>query len=249
MVSNSSNNVFNSNVSGIFGLQSGAGNSELLNSSVVGGFFGRNPQKPQFSYGMQLEPPTIGSDNAGQLHWLAPDPSAYTGSVTMLNTTLVASAVGSSQGMSSPTSAFKLDKWLVTITGGNNVAQADSNLQAALDPYYPSIYFPGDQAKLIRKWCRVLLNAQVGLLKVTDDSITGSSASTGDNGQSTVWTIPCSTQFSLASTIGGTSFSLNQVQLILKNSDGTCTSYIRGWTDATNQQYLFGSAFMSSLYL
>jgi len=84
---------------------------------------------------------------------------------------------------------------------------------------------------------------------IHESSISGSSATSGDNGQSTVWTIPCGTQFSLSSTIGGTSFSLDQSRLIQKNSDGTCSSYIRGWADSTVETYLFGSSFISSLYL
>jgi len=142
------------------------------------------------------------------------------------------SSVSSSGGTASPTTVFTLDEWAVSITGSNGVRSATTSLQAALDPYYPAIYFPADQAKLIH-----------------ESSISGSSATSGDNGQSTVWTIPCGTQFSLSCNIGGTLFSMDQSQLIQKNSDGSCSSYIRGWTDPTTQLYLFGSSFISSIYL
>ena len=37
--------------------------------------------------------------------------------------------------------------------------------------------------------------------------------------------------------------------LVQKLGDGTCVSNIQGWADANNNQYLFGSAFLSSIYV
>jgi len=230
MVAANSSDVFNSDVSGIFGLQAGTGNAPQFNASVIGALFGRQPARSSFSYGMSLEPPSAGSNSAGQLHWLAADPSSYTGTVTRKNITIASSQVGNEVLSAQNTmTVFELDKWVVSLPGGKTVINAA--VQAGLDPYYPGIYFPADQAKLIY------------------DQVSGSSSSTGDKGQSTIWTIPCDTKFSLALTIGDASFSLDQSKLILKNSDGSCTSYLRGWADSGNTQYLFGSSFLSTIYL
>jgi len=230
IVTNKSTSLYNNQVSGIFGLQTGAGDPSLLNASVLGGIFSRNQSKPSFTYGMALQPPSVGSPNAGELHWTGPDPLAYTGQVSWKNTTPSTSSFSNTGGAGSPITVFSLDMWKVQFQG-STVQSSSQNLSAALDPYYTDLYFPSSQAQLIY------------------DKISQSSSASGDNGQSTLWTIPCGTTFSLDLTIGTVSFGLDQSQLTVTNADGTCTSRIRGWTDATNEQYLFGSSFMSSVYV
>ena len=55
--------------------------------------------------------------------------------------------------------------------------------------------------------------------------------------------------FSLSTTIGGQVWRLDQALLVQKQGDGTCVSNIQGWTDTNNKLHLFGSAFLSSLYV
>jgi len=63
-------------------------------------------------------------------------------------------------------------------------------------------------------YTRVLLNP--------DAAISGASPQSGDNGQSTVWSIPCNTDFTLTVHISGQTFTLDQSSLIQTNSNGTC---------------------------
>lgn len=155
MVAANSSDVFNSDVSGVFGLQTGSGNAAQYNASVIGALFGRQPARPSFSYGMALEPPSASSDSAGQLHWLAADPSAYTGTVTHKNVSTVApSQVGGGVlSTQSTMTVFDLDKWVVTLSGSGKTV-VNAAVQAGLDPYYPGVYFPADQAKLV---CELLI--------------------------------------------------------------------------------------------
>lgn len=83
----------------------------------------------------------------------------------------------------------------------------------------------------------------------TDAAIEGSSSGPANDGQSTVYVVPCNSMFSLSTTIGGQAWRLDQALLVQKQDDGTCVSNIQGWTDTNNKQYLFGSAFLSSLYV
>ena len=83
----------------------------------------------------------------------------------------------------------------------------------------------------------------------TDAAVKGSSSRLANDGQSTVYVVPCDSKFSLATIIGGQIWQVDQTLLIDKQSDGTCVSNIQGWTDTSNNQYLFGSAFLSSLYV
>ena len=150
VVATNSTGLFNSQVSGILGLQTGPAQSAQFNSSVIGSVFGRNPTKSSFTYGMALQPPSVANTNAGELHWLGPDTSAFSEPVIMLNTSSVSSSLGSSGGVGIPITIFALDGWTVSIVGSNGIQATNTALQAALDPYYPAIYFPANQAKLIR---------------------------------------------------------------------------------------------------
>ena len=83
----------------------------------------------------------------------------------------------------------------------------------------------------------------------TDAAIEGSSAKQATDGQSTIYTIPCKSKISLATIIGGKQWQVDQTLLVQKQDDGTCVSNIQGWTDTNDKQYIFGSTFLSSLYV
>ena len=70
-----------------------------------------------------------------------------------------------------------------------------------------------------------------------------------DDGQSTIYVVPCNSKFSLSTIIGGQTWQVDQTLLVQELGDGTCVSNIQGWADANNDQYLFGSAFLSSIYV
>ena len=82
-----------------------------------------------------------------------------------------------------------------------------------------------------------------------DAAVKGSSSGPANDGQSTVYTVPCNAKFSLSTIIGGQTWQVDQALLVQQLGNGTCVSNIQGWADANNKQYLFGSAFLSSLYV
>lgn len=82
-----------------------------------------------------------------------------------------------------------------------------------------------------------------------DAAIEGSSSKSANDGQSTVYVVPCDSKLLLSVSIGGETWQVDQKLLVQKQDDGTCVSNIQGWTDTNNNQYLFGSAFLSSLYV
>jgi len=83
----------------------------------------------------------------------------------------------------------------------------------------------------------------------TDAAVKGSSSRPFNNGQSTIYDVPCNAKFSLSTIIGGQTWQVDQTLLVQKSDNGTCVSNIQGWADPNTKQYLFGSAFLSSLYL
>lgn len=66
---------------------------------------------------------------------------------------------------------------------------------------------------------------------------------------SQAWSIPCETEFSFGIIADSQVFTMNQNTLVLQLPDGTCVSAIEGWTDTTVTTYLFGSRFVSTIYL
>ncbi|KAF9785899.1 aspartic peptidase domain-containing protein [Thelephora terrestris] len=221
LMSNQSSQLYGDQASGLFGLASGRATNNL-NVSIVGGVFSRQPARPSVTFGLALQPPNPkGSDNAGSLHWLGADPSAYSGDITWKVTTV---------SSDSDAATFQIDGWKFK-TGGTTVTNSDQELPSVFDMYYPNMFFPSQEAQLIHA------------------SIQGSSSQPSDDGQSIVYTVPCNSKFSLSTIIGGQPWQVDQTLLVQTLDNGTCVSNIQGWADASNNQYLFGSAFMSSLYV
>lgn len=80
-----------------------------------------------------------------------------------------------------------------------------------------------------------------------DNVIPGAALQPGPVNDSTVWSIPCDSQFSLALQFGQT-FVLDQSNLIIQNGS-SCVGAIQGWPDNSTTSFLFGGRFISSLYL
>jgi hypothetical protein len=221
IMSSQSSQLYGGQVSGLFGLASGQSTSRL-NVSVIGGCFSRSPARPSITFGLALQPPSVkGAENAGSLHWLGTDASAYEGDITWKTTTTITN---------SDISTFEIDGWQFR-TGGTTVTNSNQDLASAVDPYYANMFFPAQEAQLIHA------------------AIKGSSSNPAYNGQSTVYTVPCNSKFSLSTIIGGRTWQVDQSLLVQKFDNGTCVSNIQGWADGNNKQYLFGSTFLSSLYV
>ena len=140
-MSNQSSQVYGGQASGLFGLASGRSTNQL-NVSIVGGIFSRKPAQTSVTYGLALRPPNSASlADAGSLHWLGADPSAYDGDITWKVTTA---------SSSSDAATFEIDGWQFK-TGGTTVTNSNQDLASIVDPYYVNMFFPAQEAQLIRE--------------------------------------------------------------------------------------------------
>jgi hypothetical protein len=141
ILSDQSSQLYANQVSGLFGLASGRSTNNL-NASLIGGIFSRQPARPSVTFGLALQPPNPkGSNNAGSLHWLGADPSAYKGSITWKVTTV---------SSNSDAANFEIDGWQFK-TGGTTVTNSNQDLASVIDPYYVNMFFPSQEAQLIRE--------------------------------------------------------------------------------------------------
>ena len=109
--------------------------------SVVGGVFNRTARQ-SVTFGLALHPPSSkDSDNAGTLHWLGYDTSAYDGDITWKVTTA---------NPNSDVSTFEIDGWQFR-TGRTTVTNSNQDLTSSADPYYVNMFFPSQEAQLIRE--------------------------------------------------------------------------------------------------
>ncbi|GJE94186.1 acid protease [Phanerochaete sordida] len=246
VVNSQSSSLLANGISGIFGLGTNGGSTGSsasgvgFNDTIYGQFLNRNPSRANFTFGMMLNSlPASGSASAGTdggiLHWTKPDDSFFdTSKVTYKTLADTSSSAGNTNGTTINTGqdwTVGLDGWVATV-GNTHLSNTDT-VVAVVDPLYPNIYLPGDQAKLIH------------------DTINGSALSGAStlSGLSQTYSIPCDAQFSFGFLVGSQTFVLNPEQLILQQGNGTCVSAIEGFTDSSLTQYLVGSRFISTIYL
>lgn len=140
-MSNQSSQLYGGQVSGVFGLASGRA-TDNVNVSVIGGIFGRNPTMQSVTIGLALRPPNPkGSDNAGTMHLFGTDTDSYTGDITWKVTTVTPN---------STVSTFEIDGWQFK-AGDNTVTNNNQDLPSIVDPYYTNMFFPSQEAHLIRE--------------------------------------------------------------------------------------------------
>jgi hypothetical protein len=133
--------AYSGQVSGLFGLASGRATNNL-NVSIIGGIFGRQPTRPSVTYGLALQPPNAqASGNAGSLHWLGVDQTAYEGDISWKTTTITSN---------SDFVTFQIDGWQFKI-GGTTVTNSNQDLASAVDPIHVNIFFPSQEAQVIRE--------------------------------------------------------------------------------------------------
>lgn len=241
--------------------------------SIIGQWFRKNPNAANFTFGLALEPPAIlpqmisaSPDNtdsagaviegtvgtgAGALHLMQTDKSFFDSD----STRWVDANVNAS--MRSPKSSLPSSDWTVILDGWtfstqSNLLSSNGQIMVDIDPMYTNIYIPQNQAILIRKALPISAFYAIDNIFPPDTAIPGASLRTdlstlGNFSQS--WIVPCNAQFTFAVAVCGQSFILDQAQLIVKQKDGTCVSSIEGWTNTFESQYMFGSRFMSNVYL
>lgn len=219
--------VFSPGISGVFGLGTNSRDGNF-DATIYAGFFRRNPSKTNFTYGMALKAPTdASSTDGGQLHWLAPDPSAYTGEVQWKP--MVAATTGSTTNSSVPADwTIELDGFGFK-SGSVTVSQAQAGLLTVLDPWFTGIVFPQSQVKTIYS------------------SIDGASIAKQSD-VTNVWKVPCDTKMTLVLTFGSIAVSFDESSLI-RVENGQCLGVIEDWLSASDSQYLLGSSVLSKIYL
>ena len=169
IVANSSSSIFSDVTSGLLGLGTNAnGQSGDFFDTIFGGWLVRNPSRNNFSFGMDLKPPTFTSDddagNGGVLHWVVPDSSAHQTNVAWSTASVSSSPAnagseGDNVSSTSPNSAsdfalpesdwlVEMDGWSASISGGTAVSDATS-AQALVEPFFTEILFPSSQANLL----------------------------------------------------------------------------------------------------
>lgn len=266
-----------SEVSGIVGLgtnrapktsSGGSGNVTAFKTgfadSIIGQWFNEYKNAPNFTFGIALNEPLIKPTNvndtssssfaagaaAGTMHLMQPDHSVYSAdTVKWVNANV--STSGSNTTLPQSDWTVILDGW--TFATQNNQLASKGQIVADIDPIYTGLYVPQDQATLMRKYNHVdCTEILADKYYHADAAIPGAtlkkSLSTLGN-LSQAWTLPCDSTFSFGLVIGGQTFVLDQSNLVVKQDNGVCVSAIEAWTNSFETQYLFGSRFMSTIYL
>ncbi|KAI0691389.1 aspartic peptidase domain-containing protein [Cytidiella melzeri] len=246
-------------LSGIIGLGTAKQTSPSTNHSVYtpqfsdspfGQWLAQNPTALNVSFGMALNQPRnmVRSNNtsnvampsedsadAGILHLLQPDHTAYDSSKLVWKTVDLSANPQlpvSSNATSGADWFVNLDGWVMT-SENNHLSNTESFI-ATVDPMYSDMYIPANQAKLIH-------DAVPGSQLRADLSSLGT--------LSQAWTVPCNSSYSFGLLVGTETFVVEASALIIKLVDGTCVSGIEGWVSASQTQYLLGARFLSTIYL
>lgn len=104
-----------------------------------------NPAQTNFSYGLALNSPndaSSSSNDAGALHWLAPDENSYEGDITWK--TQIAS---NSSSTVNADSFVEMDSWNFRGDGVN--ISAYTGLLTVVDPLFNDLVFPQNEARTI----------------------------------------------------------------------------------------------------
>ncbi|KAJ3783820.1 aspartic peptidase domain-containing protein [Lentinula aff. detonsa] len=225
IVANQSNSIFSSDISGIMGI--GTNSREgLFNETPMAFWLANNPGQTNFSYGLALNSPndaSSSSNDAGTLHWLAPDEDFYEGDIVWKS--LITS---NSTNTVNADSFIEMDSWNYQ---GNGVNISDyTGLVTAVDPLFNDLVFPQNQARSI-----------YGTISGSSRQDTLSAA--------TVYTLPCDTQLQLTLTFGTVSVTLTEAQLVQNLGNSTCLGVLQEWTSENVTEYILGASLISNIYL
>ena len=111
---------------------------------------------------MALQAPDFTSDgdlgNGGVLHWVVPDSSAYVGEIVWNNASVALTSpdepaesdttVDATPGLPEADWRIAIDEWSITV-GGSALSTELSSSFAIIEPFYPNIYFPESEAKIL----------------------------------------------------------------------------------------------------
>ncbi|KDQ07161.1 hypothetical protein BOTBODRAFT_180913 [Botryobasidium botryosum FD-172 SS1] len=215
---NSDTSALSQTSSGVLGLGISAVASH--SDSFVGQWLSTHRNVSSLSVGLSL---TSGSDSAMDI---GTDPSSFRGNVTTVDLATPGDAQTPS-AMGSSDWAVKMNGWTVSADSSKSVGGA--NAIAFIEPIVPSVVVPQTAAP-------------------TMFSLVGGSKLVRVDGNSSVWSIPCDTKYSLTFTFGGQNFTITESDLIVRTGTG-CESAIRSWVDPSMASYVLGSAFIRNAYI
>ena len=98
----------------------------------------------------------------------------------------------------------------------------------------------------------VLRKSQTHFPSISDDVIPNATLRTDLSSLgalSEAYSIPCNSSLSFGLVVDSQNFIMDESTLVVELPDGTCVSAIEGWADPTVSTYLFGSRFISTIYL
>ncbi|KDQ07162.1 hypothetical protein BOTBODRAFT_38996 [Botryobasidium botryosum FD-172 SS1] len=210
--------------SGIVGL--GLSAAQTMSDSILGQYLYANDDDAYVSVGLALNDNSDSAANGGEMHLLAPDPTAYQGDISLVN------VVNLSDTQQPPVAAstdwaFPITSWNFSIPGGQYVSASGG--VAMVEVYLPEIVVPFSVAPSIF-------------------NLVNSSRLTRIDRNSTVWAIPCDSKFQLALSVGSVTFALSERELVVKNGTA-CESAIRSWLDPAMSTYLFGNTLLRQSYI
>ncbi|KIY45724.1 acid protease [Fistulina hepatica ATCC 64428] len=223
-VSGSSFLASQSSIGGALGLGTNSRDDDF-SATIYHGWLEDHPTRTNFSFGMALNSWTVDSGSSadgGRLDWVAPDPAAYVGEPTYKSMIMMNSSVDYDW-------VVDVDAWECEYDD-EYLSQSGGGMTGIFDPYYPYIYFPTGSAQSV--YAR----------------ISGSKIAMEGN-DTIMWSLPCDTRIRLSITFNDMSFNVTEEVLVLQNTNGGCVGAIQGWSDTTDDAYLFGSTFISSVYL
>lgn len=134
-----------------------------FSDSIYAQWLNDNPTALNFSFGMDLRPPSNGPVQSGgdvslidggNLDWLQPDPSKY--QTNQVQWKPVSNAV-TGGGANTTLNSTVAQDWTVSLDGfvfvdGNNKVQNSQAVVGQVEPMYPNLYLPFSEASLIREF-------------------------------------------------------------------------------------------------
>ncbi|PVG01820.1 acid protease [Serendipita vermifera] len=213
--------VFGNGAAGLLGLGRSSGKDSFFSA-----VFSEHQAWQNVTLSIALNNPNSSENpgNAGQIDLRETDPDLYEGNIVYQS--VVASAGDVPVNYPADWS-LHLDSWIVD-TGGVRTEHTTGGV-AIVEPYFPEIRFPQDQALLFYR------------------DVPGAQQLNETSGL--IWSLPCQPRVSLDVKFSGTPFSVPSEQLVTTDASGNCIGVVQGWDNPFVQSYMLGQAFAKTVYI
>jgi hypothetical protein len=235
IVANQSNGFFANGASGLIGLGRSGGDASFIST-----VFRANEEWDNLTIGLALNGAT--APQPGVMDLRTTDSSYYDGDIEYSPVVTAPNDV--------PTNypadwSLHLDSWTVG-TSGIRTEHTTGGV-AIVEPYFPEIRFPQDQAFLFCELVSGLPELCLAYLFL-DRDVSGAVMLNDSTGLT--WSIPCNPTLSLDVIFSGTPFSVGSDKLVTGDvNSGNCTGVVKGWDSPFVQSYMLGQAFAETVYM